>query len=437
MIEAPKRFNENPEKATEIKKNGTEHFGLDQDGVAKTIAAELLLTKENVGLGKVANKTEAELVASGAIADALALKFDKSSLADNYDGGATKALSAEKGKDLNDRVSVLEGDDETEGSVAKTVKDAVTPIIEDVDAHAALTNNPHSVTKAQVGLGSVDNTSDSAKPVSTLQQAAIDTGLNRTMAEIMGFAPRNLMTLFGVATVAEAFAALRAISVTGDFRSLRLGDYIDLPSLSIGADSLQPDAYPARNLIWNASYENLRLEIVGFDDYYLVGNTAVPNQHHVTMMFKNLPTLAQFNTTNITTGDYPGSMLFHWLHEQFEPALISAIGLTPRPVDRIIGTVANWGWVGSETIFLPTNVNIFGTTGFSHTHYGTGTQTQFALFALNPNRKLKKYNGSRTSWWLAEPSAGSSAYFCTAYYSGTTYINYASNTSGVDPAFLI
>jgi len=128
MIEAPKRFNENPEKVTEIKKNGTEHFGLDQDGVAKTIAAELLLTKENVGLGKVVNKTEAELVASGAIADALALKFDKSSLADNYDGGTTKALSAEKGKDLNARVSVLEGDDETEGSVAKTVKDAVEPI---------------------------------------------------------------------------------------------------------------------------------------------------------------------------------------------------------------------------------------------------------------------------------------------------------------------
>lgn len=67
------------------------------------------VTASQVGLGKVVNKTEAELVASGAIADALALKFDKSSIADNYDGGATKALSAEKGKDLNARVSVLEG----------------------------------------------------------------------------------------------------------------------------------------------------------------------------------------------------------------------------------------------------------------------------------------------------------------------------------------
>jgi hypothetical protein len=33
--------------------------------------------------------------------------------------------------------------------------------------HTSNTSNPHSVTKAQVGLGSVDNTSDANKPVST------------------------------------------------------------------------------------------------------------------------------------------------------------------------------------------------------------------------------------------------------------------------------
>lgn len=40
--------------------------------------------------------------------------------------------------------------------------------------HTSLTNNPHSVTKAQVGLGNVDNTSDANKPVSTAQQTALD-----------------------------------------------------------------------------------------------------------------------------------------------------------------------------------------------------------------------------------------------------------------------
>ena len=40
--------------------------------------------------------------------------------------------------------------------------------------HESATNNPHSVTKAQVGLGNVDNTSDTNKPISQAQQAAFN-----------------------------------------------------------------------------------------------------------------------------------------------------------------------------------------------------------------------------------------------------------------------
>ena len=41
-------------------------------------------------------------------------------------------------------------------------------------AHTGNTSNPHAVTKAQVGLGSVDNTADAAKPVSAAMQAVLD-----------------------------------------------------------------------------------------------------------------------------------------------------------------------------------------------------------------------------------------------------------------------
>lgn len=44
----------------------------------------------------------------------------------------------------------------------------------DLTAHTSNTSNPHSVTKAQVGLGNADNTSDANKPVSTAQQTALD-----------------------------------------------------------------------------------------------------------------------------------------------------------------------------------------------------------------------------------------------------------------------
>lgn len=44
----------------------------------------------------------------------------------------------------------------------------------ELTAHTGNTSNPHNVTKVQVGLGNVDNTSDANKPVSTAQQAAIN-----------------------------------------------------------------------------------------------------------------------------------------------------------------------------------------------------------------------------------------------------------------------
>ena len=53
---------------------------------------------------------------------------------------------------------------------------AVTGLAEasDLTAHTGNTSNPHSVTKAQVGLGSVDNTSDASKPISTATQSALN-----------------------------------------------------------------------------------------------------------------------------------------------------------------------------------------------------------------------------------------------------------------------
>nr|WP_319775947.1 hypothetical protein [uncultured Sphaerochaeta sp.] len=67
------------------------------------------VTKEQVGLGSVDNTPDADKPVSGPQQEALDLKLNKADVEDNYDGGATKALSAEKGKDLNTRVSVLEG----------------------------------------------------------------------------------------------------------------------------------------------------------------------------------------------------------------------------------------------------------------------------------------------------------------------------------------
>ena len=64
---------------------------------------------------------------------------------------------------------------DTEISRATSVENSINA---NLLAHSANTSNPHAVTKTQVGLGNVDNTSDADKPISTSIQAALDIKLN-------------------------------------------------------------------------------------------------------------------------------------------------------------------------------------------------------------------------------------------------------------------
>lgn len=60
---------------------------------------------------------------------------------------------------------------------ARPTAAALTTLQSTANTHIARTDNPHATTKAQVGLGNVDNTSDANKPVSTAQAAADATAL--------------------------------------------------------------------------------------------------------------------------------------------------------------------------------------------------------------------------------------------------------------------
>ena len=51
-----------------------------------------------------------------------------------------------------------------------------------LEAHLADTENPHAVTKAQVGLDAVDNTSDTDKPISADTQEALDAKADKLLA---------------------------------------------------------------------------------------------------------------------------------------------------------------------------------------------------------------------------------------------------------------
>jgi hypothetical protein len=89
--------------------------------------------------------------------------------------------------------------------------DTKEPANANIQAHIVATNNPHQVTKAQVGLGNADNTSDLNKPVSTAQQTALNLKVNTS---VVG-AANGVATLDNQGKV--PFAQLPA-SVTGGMR---------------------------------------------------------------------------------------------------------------------------------------------------------------------------------------------------------------------------
>ena len=101
------------------------------------------VTKAQVGLSNVDNTSDANKPISTDTQTALDLKADSSSV-------YTIAQS-----DLN-----------------------FEPKNTNIQSHISNTNNPHSTTKAQVGLGNVDNTSDVNKPISTATQSALDLKAN-------------------------------------------------------------------------------------------------------------------------------------------------------------------------------------------------------------------------------------------------------------------
>ena len=76
----------------------------------------------------------------------------------------------------------------------KRAKEAETAITSNLNNHISDYHNPHKVTKAQVGLSDVDNTSDADKPVSNATQTELDKKANQTQVNQLQQTITNLQT---------------------------------------------------------------------------------------------------------------------------------------------------------------------------------------------------------------------------------------------------
>jgi hypothetical protein len=121
------------------------------------------VTKAQVGLSNVDNTADLDKPISTATQTALDGKQNVSTAnyqMGNASGGWTAMTNAQQ-------------DALNSGATTTNISQIATNT-STIAGHMADTNNPHSVTKTQVGLGNVDNTSDLNKPISTATQTALD-----------------------------------------------------------------------------------------------------------------------------------------------------------------------------------------------------------------------------------------------------------------------
>lgn len=234
---------------------------------------------------------------------------------------------------------------------------------------------------------------------------------------------RDLVTVLGAANAAAAFAALRTRADAGNFNGLRLGDYIDVSSMTIDGSAI------------SNSNQRLRFEIAGFDTYLNVGDTPTTS-HHILIISKNCVFQKAMNSTATNAGGYAESKLKAYLNDQVKTGLVNAIGITPKTVNRLLDTKDSWAWL-AETVFIPTEVEVFGYQAWSN-NKGSGTSVQWSLFSEFPQKRIANWNGSRWWWWEASPYTNDSASFCSCGGSGGANYGSADNSGvGVRFAFLV
>jgi hypothetical protein len=241
---------------------------------------------------------------------------------------------------------------------------------------------------------------------------------------VMGLKPRNLQTLGGYATPSAAATAIKALTSTGNFDQLRLGDYINFTNgLTVDGTS-----YP-----WSSSYENLKLRIVGFDHYYRVGGNIDVTTHHAVWDWANVVLQHRMNSTDTNTGGYAASEMYTFLSGVFLTGVTAMLGFTPISIDRLLSNHGGLAWL-TEKVFLPTVLEIFGAHGFDsqggNTGYYGGSGVQYPLYALNPSVRIKKYNGARYWYWLSDDRADVTTHFTNAYDNGGSAYAAASNAAG-------
>lgn len=145
-------------------------------------------------------------------------------------------------------------------NVLYVITDAENPIEtinNNIESHKNDINNPHKVTKEQVGLGNVNNTSDKDKPVSDAVKELLDTKVDKIVGKGLStndYTSDEKSKLSGI----ESRAQVNRVDhlILGNSVLMPLGGVISIPAASETSDGYLTKEYAA--LI-----DRIGLDIVG------------------------------------------------------------------------------------------------------------------------------------------------------------------------------
>lgn len=181
----------------------------------------------------------------------------------------------------------------------------------------------------------------------------------------------------------------------------------------------------------NIGGTNYEVQIIGFnhDDKVSGGKAAYSFQ-----LVDCLNQTQQMNTSNTNTGGWNGSAMRGRMstYKSQLPAALRNVIKTVKKKSGTGGGSSSGTQQTNDDLFLLSEIEIFGTTTYSV----AGEGTQYEWYKAG-NSRIKKVNGSATTWWERSPYSGDTYYFCYVDSSGDANRNGATASFGVSFGFCV
>jgi hypothetical protein len=222
---------------------------------------------------------------------------------------------------------------------------------------------------------------------------------------------------------------------------VRLGDYIDLPSLSVTGDG-GGGSISGGNAVIAGHGTVLRLMVVGINSFNR--RSSQPDGHtntpHLVFQFQNLPGMHRMYASDTNEYGYMGSEMRTYIIDNFLTGL-KASGVPEEYMWEVIRVITD-GWSNvelvSDKLWLSTEREQHGEATYSRAEESAANQAYLEYYSAPVKRTKYVANGTAESYWNASAKKESDTNFCIVSQGGSRSSAIASKTAnGIAPTFCI